>query len=222
MSLQPLFDIENFLTDGVETTDSSNFVERMDQMYRWADDLIGQTVAATTKLYGQPPLCGKGCHFCCHQTLILSYAEVLYIYHKLKSESRLAPLLEKARQRQEELQFYLGGDTLPTLNLSDHQREIAQRLKEQNRLHLPCIFLDPEGMCSIYSFRPLTCRDAHVFEGDPVECRDMKNPVVNTIPFRPFYKLLAAGLSAKMVGRTGGGELSAILLEIDLMRSGDF
>ncbi len=207
--------IETFLTTGAAETAPGNFIARMEEsVYQPGEAFIEHTVRATTRLYGCPPLCCRGCFHCCHQLLMVSYAEGLYLYLKLKQANRLEELIPKAEARVAELREKLSERVISYANVDDAQQQFQDHIHEQNRLQLPCIFLAEDGACSIHPFRPLTCRDAHVFEGDPRDCKTLSTPVIRSIPLRETYNLIARNLSKKMWGKTGGGDILLILLEI--------
>ncbi|OQY29225.1 MAG: hypothetical protein B6244_04330 [Candidatus Cloacimonetes bacterium 4572_55] len=218
--LHSLESMIHFLTGELDQVNDSNFAQKMDSLYLFADELIRQTTDAATKLYGNPPLCGAGCGHCCCQALIVSYAEAYHIFCRLNRFSLLPNILKKSRERvrllREKFQIFPVH-----MQIDEHQRRYQSHIEKQNRLQLPCIFLLDNRRCMIYEYRPLTCRDAHVYEGDPVGCGTRRNPVVIALPLRPVYRLLAQGLSQKMCKETGGGDLPSILLGFDMRPSGD-
>ncbi len=214
MPLKLIQQIETFLTDDVSSTDETNFIARMEAMYTKADAFIDFSLPATSKLYGNPPLCAKGCYYCCHQLLMVSFAEAMFVYLKLNRAKRLAEIMPKTGQRIAILKQKLQKRVISFADINEGQRQYNRFIEEQNALRLPCLFLADDGSCSIHPFRPLTCRDAHVFEGDPKDCLTISNPVTHSVPFCDFYHLLAMGLSKKMWGRTGGGDILLLLLDI--------
>lgn len=215
MNFQHLQNIEAFLEKGYRDIQPGQFGEEMAGFYREVDAFIEQTVNAAKSLYDGPPLCQAGCSYCCHQILIVSYAEAFYIHAELRKNENWPAHLKKLRQRIHRAEEHLDFSDLAELDFESHQRNYQELYARYNHLQLPCVFLDEQGYCSIYPFRPLTCRDAHVFEGDPVDCRVRKNPVVRTILLQKTYRLLANGLSRTCWGKTGGGELFQLIVHLE-------
>lgn len=86
--------------------------------------------------------CAEGCDHCCHQIVGATLPEVLVIYGKIRelpAEQRRERIsrVQQSRARAEGL-------------------SPAQRYSEEH----PCPLLQ-EGRCSVYSFRPLSCRGVH-------------------------------------------------------------
>ncbi|MBA4710577.1 YkgJ family cysteine cluster protein [Aquitalea aquatica] len=99
---------------------------------------IDQTMAQAA-LRGEPVACQAGCASCCSLRVEVAPAEALLIAQHLHSESadRLQQRLQALRQQQSLLAQ--GGTVRP-----------------------PCAFLQ-DALCSIYPWRPASCRKAHSF-----------------------------------------------------------
>ena len=210
MDLKPLYSIEKLLTDEIHSIEPGNFVEKMDQIYAWADEIIAYSIEANTRLYETPPLCSAGCSYCCHQLLVISYAEASYLYHKLKQSNQLDTVIKKIKDRIDIVEKTVQYNKIAAMELNENFSKYADIIRQYNHLELPCVFLISRK-CAIYDFRPLTCRDAHVYDGFPPDCITQSSPVVRTLLFQKTYQLLADQLSLKIFGKTGGGEMNQIL-----------
>lgn len=90
--------------------------------------------------------CRKGCSYCCHQPATVFAFEAIRIAHALSvslSDHQLKALKKKMKARVNGL------------------RGASVRKNVESRT--ACPLLGPEGQCSIYADRPLTCRMAHSF-----------------------------------------------------------
>ncbi len=217
MNYEYLNKIEAFLSSDVDCITADTFVEEFEEFYKNADAFIAQTVQAATGLYKTAPICSKGCSHCCHQVLIVSYAEAFYLYTILKKSGQWNAYQNEFKVRFHQANAQFDFTQLKHIKANADQTDFTPSIREYNRLGLPCVFLTKNGSCDIYANRPLTCRDAHVFEGDPVDCKTLKNPVVRTILLHETYKLLAGHISEKLCGKSGGGELVQLFLEFDTL-----
>jgi len=116
----------------------------MEQLYKEVEQ------AKETSGMNAATSCGKACSFCCHDEIMLSEMEALYILHKIDVTLADKQLLE--------IQNTGDGDVL--------KLPWAQR---------KCSMLDEEGNCKIYEHRPLICR-THNSTEDPIYCHLGKYP----------------------------------------------
>ena len=104
--------------------------------------------------------CRKGCSWCCHQNVSVSWPELLQVLAHLRNEfvtERLENLGKKCRRKANEI---AGKST-------------NQRFDER----VACAFLE-DGICIIHSARPLQCRGG--FSEEETFCRNLIEDRVNT------------------------------------------
>lgn len=133
------------------------------EAFKLADRIAGEAVEREAKR-GSKVSCSKGCAACCRPLIRISIPEALYIYRRL--------LEAEASWRDEILaRFQKAGETLKQDGLASAlERDLVREpgdVSYDHRLHLlsrrylalalPCPFL-VEETCSIYSWRPITCR----------------------------------------------------------------
>jgi hypothetical protein len=103
------------------------------------------------KLVGEPLACQRGCSWCCHEIVLVTPLEVLWIYQTVVStfnSEQLGALLERLAKYEERMK--LRYDQPPTF------------------ARATCSFL-VNSECSIYSNRPYKCRGVN--STDPELCR---------------------------------------------------
>lgn len=93
--------------------------------------------------------CRKGCTTCCHRTVTIAPPEALSIavFLREKTPKKELPAL-KARLQE------IGKQAL------------ALSFRERATRRIPCVFLLPDGACSIYPVRPLACAGQHSMWAD--------------------------------------------------------
>lgn len=91
------------------------------------------------------PVCGEGCHFCCHQAVMGTTPEIVAIADYLSAT--LSPeALDALRKR--------------LVAVAARTRELTHR--EWYAKHEPCPLLDEKsGACTVHEARPLMCRGAN-------------------------------------------------------------
>lgn len=100
---------------------------------------------------GGPMLsCKKGCNNCCRHPVTISIAEGLVLYNWLVERGRWTPSL---RKQLKETSNNLFGLSFEMWLLSNQ----------------PCVFLGTDGLCQVYTVRPMQCRTAFSVE-DASEC----------------------------------------------------
>ena len=144
-------------------------------LYKTIDELI-DTFVQRTKSEGNPPECKKGCSFCCHQTVLASTYELLYLADFLKKKFP-AKLLDGIKTKADE-------KAVITSNL-----KLDQLLKYKK----PCPLLHTQGgFCMGYQSRPMACR---IYLSKSVKsCEDDLNTPDDDAVFPDLYEMpLRAG-----------------------------
>ena len=104
--------------------------------------------------------CRKGCSWCCHQNVSVTWPELLKIYYYLRKNldpTQLSVLKKKSNLRAEEL---IGKST-------------NKRLEQQ----IGCVFLEGD-ICTIHPARPLQCRGG--FSEEENYCKNLLEDPKNT------------------------------------------
>jgi Fe-S-cluster containining protein len=125
-------------------------LEAVRQAHGWADSLISRFEAENA--LPRPLACRPGCDSCCYNQIEASPLEALAVSHFIKelSGSEQARLTEG-------------------INASVQQRSGRTKAEiARSRRQFPCPFLN-QGLCSIYSVRPLLCRAMHSLDAE--NCR---------------------------------------------------
>jgi len=137
------------------------------EAFELADKIVGEAMQREEKRGFKVP-CSKGCAACCRPLIRISIPEALYLYRGL---------LEAETSWRDEIlaRFQQAGETLKQDGLAESlERDLVREpgdVSYDHRLHhlsrqylalgLPCPFLVEEA-CSIYSWRPVTCRQYFV------------------------------------------------------------
>jgi Fe-S-cluster containining protein len=133
------------------------------EAFKLADRVVREAVEREAKLGLEIP-CTKGCAACCRSLIRLSIPEVLYIYERLLESERpwRDEILQRFQQAKENLKQNGLAETLerdlvrqPGDVSYDHRLHLLSH--QYLALRLACPFLDDE-ICSIYSWRPVACR----------------------------------------------------------------
>ncbi len=133
------------------------------EAYKLADRIVREAVKREAKLGSEIP-CTKGCAACCRSLIRVSIPEALYIYERLLESERpwRDEILERFQQARETLKQNGLAETLerdlvrqPEDVSYDHRLHLLSH--QYLALRLACPFLDDE-ICSIYSWRPVACR----------------------------------------------------------------
>jgi Fe-S-cluster containining protein len=141
--------------------------ELVPEAFKLADRIVHAGLERVAKLGSKVP-CVKSCAICCHYMIRVSIPEAFYLYERLLECKR--PWRDKIFER-----FRLIRETLMQNGLDKAlERDLVRESGDVSydyRLHLlsqryfslrlACPFLE-DKVCSIYSWRPVTCRQYYV------------------------------------------------------------
>lgn len=114
--------------------------------------------------------CRKGCCNCCIDLVRgIFTAEVVNIYHHVRSWPDVRQIFEYHRESAERFMEILASKLRPgETSFGGLDPRVVEAHVEYNRLKRPCGFLDTRtGCCRIYPVRPIACR--YFFSRDPPE-----------------------------------------------------
>lgn len=95
----------------------------------------GTDAAVERAVGGRPVSCKAGCSACCHQLVSTTLAEAADLV------ARYPELVRAARPE-----------------LERQSRALMREASPAAFFGTPCVFLGPEGLCSVYPHRPIVCR----------------------------------------------------------------
>lgn len=161
-----------FLSGGLT---KENLFTAQKYLYKTINELT-ETFIQRTKTEGNPPECKKGCSFCCHQTVLASSYELLYLADFLKKKFP-AKLLDGIKYK------------------ADKKAVITSKLELDKLLKykMPCPLLHTQGgFCMAYQARPMACR---IYLSKSVKsCEDDLNTPDDDTIFTDLYEMpLRAG-----------------------------
>ncbi len=100
----------------------------------------------------EPVFCGSGCSTCCkHYPTSIEPFELLYLHAALYNREDYGNIIYAFHQRASIFQKLAGG----VVNTAQEEDELLYTYFLKN---IPCPMLAKDGSCSIYAFRPMTCR----------------------------------------------------------------
>ena len=162
-----LIDFYNFMTITNYNYNEVGPTALVPEAFKLADRIARNGVEREAKL-GSKVSCAKGCAACCSWLVRVSIPEALYLYERI---------LECEKHRRDKIlgQFFKAREILKENGLAekinrdlirepgdvfyDHRLHLLSRCYRS--LRLTCLFLE-EKTCSIYSWRPITCRQYYV------------------------------------------------------------
>lgn len=174
---------ETFFKDGYNLCDvylsngftKENLFTAQKQLYKNIDELI-KSFLQRVENENNPTECKKGCTYCCHQTVLASPYELLYLADFVKNKFR---------------QDALEGIVLRATKKKDNTSTL--KMKKLLVYKEPCPLLHPTGgFCRAYQARPMACR---IYLSSSVKsCMiDLENPNDDSI-FPELYDMpLRAG-----------------------------
>lgn len=95
--------------------------------------------------------CKKGCSACCRSDVVVMPAEAEVLLERMRPDQKA-----EMRSRVRPAETVREGESASILGRLPFYR-------------LPCVFLDPGGVCSVYAFRPTVCR-TYMVASDPIHC----------------------------------------------------
>ena len=162
-----LIDFYNFMTITNYNSKEVGLTSLVPEAFKLADRIARIGVEREAKL-GSKVSCTKGCAACCSWLVRVSIPEALYLYERI---------LECEKHRRDKIlgQFHKAREILKDNGLAEKiNRDLIRKPGDvfyDHRLHLlsrrylalriACPFLE-EKTCSIYSCRPITCRQYYV------------------------------------------------------------
>lgn len=130
---------------------------------------------------GAPVSCAKGCGACCRQLVPVTHAEARRLAKVV--EELPEPRRAEVRRRFADAAVRIEASGLgPALDGRRKWRadEAVGVGMDYFRLGIPCPFLEEES-CSIYSERPIACRE-YLVTSDPVHCATPESDALVTVP----------------------------------------
>ena len=128
--------------------------------------------------YGKRSTCKKGCSHCCHHWVedVYSFeAEIIADYIKKHFPEKVGAIIKQFKEDEQEIARL---NDIVEQKLAEHRanKEVAGIdpgdlvLASFYQLQRPCALLSPDGSCTIYTVRPLTCR-IYISFSDASRCR---------------------------------------------------
>jgi len=135
---------------------------QLESIHRLYDE-YQQEVIRTTK---EPVFCKNQCSACCcHYPMSVEAGELVHLYLHIRKRPDFAEILERCHERSEMFHSLLKKFNHEN-NLESQEESALQSYFDQQ---LPCPFLDVQQNCSVYQFRPITCR-MYLSHSDPKFC----------------------------------------------------
>ena len=104
--------------------------------------------------------CGRGCAHCCHIGTSVAEPEAIAIGKAIGRAPR-----DVAADRSTS-----GNAMMTSADGAAHPRDVRAGI-DADFFGLPCTFLTDDGECSIYEYRPMSCRHLVNFDVDELLCR---------------------------------------------------
>ena len=137
------------------TIDFAPFFEKYEELLRAADTVFEKVRAE----YPECVKCNEGCSDCCHALFDLTLIEALYINHRFNKvyqdrEDEKGGVVEKANKADRQV-YKIKKDAYKLLESGVSEEDI---LADMAKKRLRCPLLDAQDLCSLYDYRPITCR----------------------------------------------------------------
>lgn len=121
-------------------------------------EAYGQFLSYSVGANGIKVSCGRGCDRCCHHFPTSVHAlEIALLHRHIAGREDYAQLVEACRSRVQDYEGWkdFTEETYPDRTPSEREDlALEHYYDEGNR----CPFLGGDGACTVYEFRPLTCR----------------------------------------------------------------
>ena len=145
------------------------------------DELIGLSIQKM-KNEDKKVSCGTGCGACCRQLVPISEAEAHYLAEHVEAmpEKRRKEVERRFRQALEALEKHALLEKLRNVAAIDNQEERQRLGLEYFRNWVACPFLVDES-CSIYSDRPLSCRE-YLVTSPASHCAKPEREKISKVP----------------------------------------
>ena len=132
--------------------DFSPYFKKYEALVEQIDQIVEKVKAA----YPACVNCKKGCTDCCYALFDLSLVEALYLNQKARDAFGAdSEIMEKANKADRAV-FKLKKQASREL-MEDRSNEV-EILHKMGRERIRCPLLNEREMCSLYAFRPITCR----------------------------------------------------------------
>lgn len=154
-----------FSLEGQAVLFVSKALELLGSIYKKVDEGIEQFSAYAP--------CKKGCSTCCSLYLDCTAIEAENI-RRYVIENKTEEEIEKIKNK---LTYMKGLLTTTPRPYELDERELDDLYLTYASKHIPCMFLNDEGACSIYEVRPLSCRKFIVFSSAD-KCKNNASEII--------------------------------------------
>jgi Fe-S-cluster containining protein len=130
----------------------------LEQFFKEYESLVAQVDAVFEKVAGTFPAevkCRQGCSDCCHAMFDVTLVEAMYLnsrFAQLAEQRRNEILIEADKADRKAYKFKRQASR--DAEAVEQSEILARTAKERLR----CPLLDQDDRCSLYEFRPITCR----------------------------------------------------------------
>lgn len=102
--------------------------------------------------------CGKGCSACCRGLFDITLLDAQFLRRgfELLPEGIRCNVLHRAEKRLSTIRASWPEFAVPFILNCRPDEEWAEVMPDDDET--PCVLLGPDGLCSIYNYRPMTCR----------------------------------------------------------------
>ena len=125
--------------------------------YEKLRDRADQAFVQVKEQYPDLVVCKESCADCCHALFDLTLIEAMYInsrFHQVFDQEKATALLAEADQADRKI-YKIKRNAYRSLEQGVSEDDILQNLAAQR---VRCPMLSADNLCSIYAFRPITCR----------------------------------------------------------------
>jgi Fe-S-cluster containining protein len=177
--------LEHYSKEYQKITDKQNGVSAAHSIHKAMDE---ETEKLKKTEHGRQIKCSSGCSFCCYTHVDINRDEAELLVYKAKEKKLIIDLGRLSKQQNK------GAKKWDELLYSDRK----------------CVFLDQNQQCSVYEWRPATCR-AHNAISDPVNCDSEKYPHGQ---ISKGFSLLNEVYSGAIFNAAKSGSLPDLVMEV--------